>query len=156
MEKALLKFSFFFFLLFRAAPVARGPVRAAAVGLCHSPTMWDLSHFCNLHHSWWQRWILNPLSDAKDWTCILRDTGWVHNPASHNGNSLFWEFFKYLCGLPRNRAVWKPLNYWDSGPELREYLSYFYINGKPKADSRSRCWLKEGSFFNTNPFVKLE
>ena len=28
-------------------------------------------HICNLHHSPWQRQILNPLSEARDGTCIL-------------------------------------------------------------------------------------
>ena len=27
---------------------------------------WDLSPLCNLHHSVWQRQILNPLSEARD------------------------------------------------------------------------------------------
>ena len=31
----------------------------------------DLSHVCNPHHSSWQRWILNLLSEARVWTCIL-------------------------------------------------------------------------------------
>ena len=31
----------------------------------------DLSCFCALHHSSWQRQILNPLSEARDWTCNL-------------------------------------------------------------------------------------
>ena len=31
----------------------------------------DLSCVCNIHHSSWQRWFLNPLSKAKDWTCNL-------------------------------------------------------------------------------------
>ena len=31
--------------------------------------------------------ILNPLSRARDRTCILFDTSWVLNPLSHNGNS---------------------------------------------------------------------
>ena len=31
----------------------------------------DLSHFCNLHHSSWQRQILNPLSQARDRTLNL-------------------------------------------------------------------------------------
>ena len=31
----------------------------------------NLSHTCNLHHSLWQHWILNPLSKARDGTCIL-------------------------------------------------------------------------------------
>ena len=26
----------------------------------------DLSHICNLARSLWQRWILNPLSEARD------------------------------------------------------------------------------------------
>jgi len=29
-------------------------------------TMWDLSHICDLHHSSWQYWLLNPLSEARD------------------------------------------------------------------------------------------
>ena len=33
----------------------------------------NLSHICNLHHSSGQRWILNPLSEARDWTPILVD-----------------------------------------------------------------------------------
>ena len=36
--------------------------------------MWDLSCICNLHPSSWQQWILNPLSKAKDQTCILTGT----------------------------------------------------------------------------------
>jgi len=38
----------------------------------------DLSHICELHHSSWQCWVLNPLSGARDQTCILVDTSWVH------------------------------------------------------------------------------
>ena len=34
---------------------------------------WDLSRVCDLHHSSWQHWILNPLSEARDQTCILVD-----------------------------------------------------------------------------------
>ena len=37
----------------------------------------DLSHTCDLHQSSWQRQILNPLSQARDQTCILMDTSWV-------------------------------------------------------------------------------
>ena len=33
----------------------------------------DPSHDCNLHHSSWQCWIHNPLSKARDKTCILMD-----------------------------------------------------------------------------------
>ena len=34
----------------------------------------DLSHICDLHHSSWQRQILNPLSEARDQTRIHMDT----------------------------------------------------------------------------------
>ena len=36
------------------------------------------SHVCDLHHSSWQCWILNPLSGAWDQTHILMDLGRVH------------------------------------------------------------------------------
>ena len=47
----------------------------------------DLSHVCDLHHSSRQRWILNPLSEAQDRTCILMDAIWVLNLLSNHGNS---------------------------------------------------------------------
>ena len=37
----------------------------------------DPSHVCNLHHSSWQRQILNPLSEARDRTLVLMDTSQV-------------------------------------------------------------------------------
>ena len=39
---------------------------------------WDVSCVWDLHHSTWQRWILNPLSEARDQTCVLMDTSWVY------------------------------------------------------------------------------
>ena len=47
----------------------------------------DPSRICNLHHSLHQHRILNPLSEARDWTLILMDTSWVLNLLMHNGNS---------------------------------------------------------------------
>ena len=46
------------------------------------------SHICDLHHSSWQYWILNPLSETRDRTHILIGTNWVHNLLSHSRNSL--------------------------------------------------------------------
>ena len=47
-----------------------------------------LSCICDLCHRWWQRWILNPLTETRDWTYyILMDTSWVLNLLSHNVNS---------------------------------------------------------------------
>ena len=46
----------------------------------------DLSLICNLHHSSGQREILNPLSKARDRTCVLADAS--HSfPQSRDGNS---------------------------------------------------------------------
>ena len=47
----------------------------------------DPSHICSLHHSSWQRWILNPLNETRNQAHILRDTGWILNPLSQDGNS---------------------------------------------------------------------
>ena len=48
--------------------------------------MLDPSRFFHWLCSLWQRWILNPLSEARDGTCNLMDTK-VCNPLSHSGNS---------------------------------------------------------------------
>ena len=37
----------------------------------------DLSRVCNRHHSSWQCWILNPLTEARGQTCILRDASQI-------------------------------------------------------------------------------
>ena len=38
----------------------------------------DSSHVCHLHHSSRQRWILNPLSEARERTCNLMVPSQVH------------------------------------------------------------------------------
>ena len=38
---------------------------------------WDPSHICDLYHSSWQCWILNPLSEARDWTHFLMVTSQI-------------------------------------------------------------------------------
>ena len=37
----------------------------------------DLSCVCDLHHSSWQCWILNPLSEARDPACDLMVLSWI-------------------------------------------------------------------------------
>ena len=40
----------------------------------------DPSRVCDLHHSSRQRRILNPLTEARDRTCVLMDTSQIHFP----------------------------------------------------------------------------
>ena len=47
----------------------------------------DLSRICDLHQSSQQRRILNPLSEARDQTCVLMDTIPVLKLLSHNRNA---------------------------------------------------------------------
>ena len=77
------KILFTFSFLFRAAPAAyrafqaRGGIRAAAASLATATAMQDPSHICDLHHSSWQCWILNPLSKVRDQTHVLMVTSQV-------------------------------------------------------------------------------
>ena len=65
--------------------------------------MWDPSGICDLHCSSQQCRILNPLSEARDRTCILMDTSQVCKPQSHNGKFLFYfNNFK----VKKEREIW--------------------------------------------------
>ena len=56
--------------------------------VCTTATgMWDPSCICDLHHSSRQCWITDPLSKARDPTCILMDTSRIH----------------FHCAMPFNR-----------------------------------------------------
>ena len=70
-----------FIFIFRATPAAyesfqgRSQIRAATAPAYTTATARpDPSLVWNLHHSLWQLRILNPLSKARDKTCILTDT----------------------------------------------------------------------------------
>ena len=66
----------FFFLLFRPYPrhmeVPRLQPPATAIATQ------DPSRVCELRHSSRQSWIFNPLSEARDRTCVLMDTSEIH------------------------------------------------------------------------------
>ena len=49
--------------------------------------MQHLSHICNLYHSSQQHQIPNPLSKARDQTCILVDASQIRQPLSCDRNS---------------------------------------------------------------------
>ena len=105
-------FFFFFFWLFRAAPMAygssqaRGQIRAAAANLHDSHRN---ASICNLHHSSWQCWILNPLRETRDWFCFLMDTSWVCYHWSKTGPPR--NFFLILI-LNQKKKLLTPFVHW--------------------------------------------
>ena len=78
---------------------AKGGIRAAAAGLCHSTSHAGSKLRLRPTPLFVANQILNKLSKARDQTCILMDTSRVLNPPSHNGNSFL--FFNYLCYSPK-------------------------------------------------------
>ena len=109
-HQACLKFNLIlFYCLFfpwkkswQAREVARLGVKSALqLPACARATaMPDLSHVCDLHHSSWQHQILNPLSEARDKTCILMDTGQVCYPWAQMGTpNLPWILNQQSIGL---------------------------------------------------------
>ena len=83
---------------FVAAPAAygssqaRGWTQATAAAFAAATAKLNLSNLCNLCHTLWQHQILSPLSDTRDWTCVLMDASWGLNPRSHNRNSAMGMF----------------------------------------------------------------
>ena len=53
---------------------AMGCIRAAAAAYATATVTRDPSFICNLCHSLRQHWILNPLSEARGQTHILKET----------------------------------------------------------------------------------
>ena len=75
-------FSFFFFLrathMAYGGSQARDPTGAVAACLCQSHSNSGSEPHLNLHHSSWQCWILNLLSEARDRTCNLMVPSQIH------------------------------------------------------------------------------
>ena len=70
----------------------------------------DPNHICDLCCSLWQCWMLNPLSETRDWTLILVDISWVLNLLSHNGNSGILLYIKVSTwDLIIKKKKWDPL-----------------------------------------------
>ena len=63
----------------------------------------DLSRICDLHHSSQQWWLFNPLSRARDWTCVLTDASQIHFQWAMIGIPLLLFFFfcaQSVCKFP--------------------------------------------------------
>ena len=92
----------------------------------------DPSRICNLHHRSWQHQILNPLSKARDQTCILRDASQICFCWARMGTPPFHTFKCYLFSL--SPLEWK----------LFCLLKHFYlVFGKQTHNGRrvnTCCW----------------
>ena len=75
-------FFFFFFCFFWLHPwhmeVPRAGGKWELATYTTATAMQDPRHIFGLHQSSRQCWILNPLSEARDGTHVLKDTSWVH------------------------------------------------------------------------------
>ena len=59
----------------------------------------DPSCMCNLCQSLKQCWILKPLSEVRDRTCILIDASQVFSPWNHNRNTITSSYFHHSTPL---------------------------------------------------------
>ena len=82
--------------------------------------MQDLSCICDLHHSSWQHQILNPLSQARDWTCILMDTSRVRYGWATTGTP--------RAVLFTVTQMWKEPKHLPTGEEI-DKAEYIHMNG---------------------------
>ena len=82
------------FCLFRAVLMAYGGsqardwIRAVAAGLHHRHS----NAGTKLHHSSWQHQILNPLSKARDGTCVLMDASQIRFLWARMGIPLYFSY----------------------------------------------------------------
>ena len=124
-SKSFTSLFFFFFCFYRVTPVAygssqaRGWIGATAASLHHSHSNARSEPVCDLHPISWQRWIPNPMSEARDRTCILMDTSLIHFRCATIGTPKFFIFFVYAflfcfraapaaygCSQVRATALW--------------------------------------------------
>ena len=71
----------------------------------------DPSHICDLHHSPQQCWILNPLSEARDRTCLLIDDRIISTEPQ-------WELREQFLGIN---------SYWKDLPQVTKKPSTFFL-----------------------------
>ena len=64
----------------------------------------DPSPICDLYHSSWQRRILNPRREARDWTCNLMVPTWIHFHCTTMGTLLacLLETFQTFAFFPND------------------------------------------------------
>ena len=96
-------FSFFFFFFFAFQGLTCGIWTDPGLGVKSELQLpayttaiatWDPNHGWDLHHRSRQQQIPNPLSEARDGTCILRDASWIRFCCATTGTPAFFTFIK--------------------------------------------------------------
>ena len=92
-------FNFFFFLQPWHLEVPRLGVELELQLLAYTTATAtpDLSHVCDLHHSSWQHWILNPLSKARDQTRHLMVPSWIRFCCGTMGTPKHRKLYSICC-----------------------------------------------------------
>ena len=102
----------------------------------------DASHICVLYHSSWQRWILKPVSEARDRTCNLMVSSQIRFCCATVGTPLTCNFFmtKYVVHLFMCYFLSSANFFWViyqlksflflkmdclSHPQVKEFCTYF-------------------------------
>ena len=105
---------FFFSFLFMAMAAiygsswARGWIRAAAMAYTTATAIPDLSGICDLYSSLQQHWILNPVSKARDRTCILMVTvsgSYLTEPQWELSHEPIFFIFSLLSDMPNKEMI---------------------------------------------------
>ena len=99
----------------------------------------DPSHICDPHRSSQQPWILKPLSEARDRTCVLMDTSQIHFHWATMGTLFFFSFFsvdkkyldfnKELCEKSSNTFVKRRRNLGKMLCFIKVFLAIWIYNG---------------------------
>ena len=98
-QSSVAYYCFFFFFFFRAIPAT---YRGSSLGVeselqlpayTTATAMQDPSRVCDLHHSSQQRQILNPLGEARDWTCNLVVPSRIHFRCATRETPAYYSFF---------------------------------------------------------------
>ena len=88
----------------------------------------DLSWVCDLHHSSWQSWILNPLSKTRDRTCILMDASQIRFRWATMGTPRYLIFFNSFL---LKTQVHLPMRWWNrSGTTEKKGRSLWRVSTK--------------------------
>ena len=88
------------------------------------------SSICKLHHSSWQRRILNPLSEARDGTRILIDSSRIRFHCVTMGNSFLPTFLTFKSALRKQRQDNNSISSLQLKRGIKQHFySIYYVAG---------------------------